>query len=66
MGTQQGKLHPAGLSILFCWPTQEPCVSTASTGENEGGWTGRVETSKKEIPSSERSMYGYTLTYSRL
>ena len=35
-------------------------------GKNAGEWTGRVEISKKEIPGSKRSMYGYTLTYSRL
>ena len=35
-------------------------------GKNAGEWTGRVEISKEEIPGSERSMYGYTLTYSRL
>ena len=27
--------------------------------ENAGKWTGRVEMSKKEIPGSKRSMYGY-------
>ena len=26
-GTQDGNLHPAGWPILFCGPTQEPCVS---------------------------------------
>ena len=35
-------------------------------GENAGEWTGRVEISKEEIPGSERSMYGYILTYSML
>ena len=35
-------------------------------GKNAGEWTGRVETSKGEIPGSKRSMYGYLLTYSRL
>ena len=35
-------------------------------GKNAGEWTGRVEISKKEIPGSKRSMYGYILTYSRL
>ena len=34
--------------------------------KNAGEWTGRVEISKKEIPDSKRSMYGYMLTYSRL
>ena len=27
VGTQHGNLHPAGWAILFCGPTQEPCVS---------------------------------------
>ena len=35
-------------------------------GENAGEWTGRVEVSEEEIPGSKRSLYGYTLTYSRL
>ena len=35
-------------------------------GKNAGKWTGRVEISKKELPGSKRSMYGYILTYSRL
>ena len=35
-------------------------------GKNAGEWTGSVEISKKEIPGSKRSMYGYILTYSRL
>ena len=35
-------------------------------GKNAGEWTGRVEINKEEIPGSERSMYGYILTYSRL
>ena len=34
--------------------------------KNAGGWTGRVEICKEEIPGSKRSMYGYILTYSRL
>ena len=37
-----------------------------SFGKNAGEWTGRVEISKGEIPGSKCSMYGYTLTYSRL
>ena len=48
-------------------------LATANTGEigkgfgkNAGEWTGVVEISKKEIPGSKRSMYGYILTYSRL
>ena len=30
--------------------------------KNAGEWTGRVETSKEELPGSKRSMYGYILT----
>ena len=49
-------------------------LATANTGKNRerfwkknaGEWTGRAEISKKEIPGSKRSMYGYILTYSRL
>ena len=48
-------------------------LATANTGEigrgfgkSAGEWTGRVEISKEEIPSSKRSMYGYILTHSRL
>uniref|UniRef100_UPI003AF7950E hypothetical protein n=1 Tax=Thiolapillus sp. TaxID=2017437 RepID=UPI003AF7950E len=60
--------------ILFCGPTQEPCVSYTQHrknfgrgfGKNAGEWTGSVEISKEEIPGSKRSMYGYILTYSRL
>ena len=54
-------------------PTQEPVIAAANTGKtrerfwkNAGEWTGKVEISKEEIPGSERSMYGYILTYSRL
>ena len=46
-GTQHGSLHPAGWPILFCWPTQEPVLATASTGKNwkrfgknAGEWSG--------------------------
>ena len=49
-------------------------LATANTGKtqekfwekNAGEWTGRVEISKEDIPGSKHSMYGYTLTYSRL
>ena len=66
-GTQHGNLHPAGRPILFCGPTQEPVLATANTGntlerfwkKNAGKWTARVEISKKEIPGSKCSMYGY-------
>ena len=35
-------------------------------GKNAGEWIGRGEISKEEIPGTKRSMYSYTLTYSRL
>ena len=49
-------------------------LATSNTGKigrgfnwkNAGEWTGRVEIGKEEISGSKRSMYGYTLTYSRL
>ena len=64
---EQGDLfHSAGLH-------RNHVLATANTGEigrgfgkNAGEWAGRVELSKKEIPGSKRSMYGYILTYSRL
>ena len=66
-------LPPAGWPILFCGTTQEPVVATANTGEigrgfgkNAGGWTGKVEISKEEIPGSKCSIYGHIRTYSRL
>ena len=34
VGTQHGNLHPAGWSILFFGPTQEPVLAIASTGKN--------------------------------
>ena len=33
-------------------------------GKNADEWAGRVEISKKEIPGSTRSVYGYILTLS--
>ena len=62
-GTQHGNLHPAGRPILFCGPTQEPCVSHRQNRKknhqgrlwkNAGEWTGGVEKSKEEIPGSKR------------
>ena len=44
-------------------PTQE---KSGEVWKNAGEWTGRIEISKKEIPGSKRSMYGYILTYSKL
>ena len=73
VGTQHGNLHLAGWPILFCGPTQEPCISHSqnrknreSFGQNAGEWTGRLEIGKEEIPGSKRSMHGYILTHSRL
>ena len=73
VGTQHGNLHPARWPILFCGPTQEPCVSQSRHRKNRerfwknaDEWTGRVDISKEEIPGSKHSMYGYILTYSRL
>ena len=70
MGTciQQGDL------FYFAGLHRNHVLATASTGKKSGEvleknareWTGRVEKSKEEIPGSERSMYGYILTYSRL
>ena len=44
-------------------------LATANTGEigrgfgkNTGKWTGRVEISKEEIPSSKRGTNGHVLT----
>ena len=71
MGTyiQQGDLfYSAGLH-------RNHVLATANTGKNRerfwrkknaGEWPGSVEISKKEIPGSKRSMYGYKLTFSRL
>ena len=63
--TQHGNLPLAGWPILFCRPTQEPCVSH-SQHRKTPEWTGRVEISKEAIPGSTHSMYGNILTYSRL
>ena len=64
---QQGDLfYSAGLHRNHVLAT----ANTEKLGEvlekNAGEWTGSIEISKKEIPGSKRSMYGYILTYSRL
>ena len=69
MGTciQQGDLfYSAGLhrNGREQQPTQEKIGR--GFGKNACEWTGRVEISKEQIPSSVLSMYGYILTYSRL
>ena len=63
---QGGLFYTAGLH-------RNHVLATANTGKNwerfwknAGEWTGSVEISKKEIPGSKRSMYGYKLTYARL
>ena len=64
---QQGDLfYSAGLHRNLCklQPTQEKIGR--GFGKNAGEWTGRVEISKEELPGIKHSMYGYTLTYSRL
>ena len=62
-GTQHGNLNPVGWPILFCRPTQEPCVSHSQHRRNRerfwknaGERTRRVEISRGEIPSSKRSI----------
>ena len=62
-GTQHGNLSLAGWPILFCGPTQEPCISHSQdrknlerSGKNSGEWTGKVELGKEEIPGSKRSI----------
>ena len=54
-GTQHGNLPPAGWPILFCGPSQEPCVSHSQHKKNRerfwknaGELTGRVEIDKKK------------------
>ena len=62
------------VTYFFMWAYTGTGVSHSQHGKknrerfwkNAGEWTGRVEMSKEEIPGSKRSMYGYTLTYSRL
>ena len=50
----------------MCYPQPTQGKIRRGFGKNAGEWTGSVEISKKEIPGSKRSMYGYILTYSRL
>ena len=72
-GHSTGEPASGRIPILFCRPTQKPCVSHSQHRENRerfwknaGEWTGRVEISTEEISGSNRSMYGCILTYSRL
>ena len=63
----QGDLfYSAGLHRNHVLATANTGKIRRGFGKNAGEWTGRVEISKEEIPGSERSMYGYILTYSRL
>ena len=73
VGTHRGNLPLAEWPILFCGPTQEPCVSHCHYRRNRerfwknaSEWIGGVEISQEEISGSKRSMHGYILTYSRL
>ena len=57
---------------LFCGPSQEPVLATASTGKtrekfwkNAGEWTGGIEISKEAIFGSRCSKHGCTLTCSK-
>ena len=64
---RQGDLfHSAGLHRNHVLATAITGKIGRAFGKNASEWTGRVEISKKEIPGSKRSMYGYILTYSRL
>ena len=69
MGTciRQGDLfYSAGLHRNHMLATANTGEIRRGLGKNAGEWTGRIEISKEEVPGSERSMYGYILTYSRL
>ena len=64
---QQGDLfYPAGVHRNRYWPQLTQEKIGRGFGINAGEWTGRVEISKEELPGIKHSMYGYTLTYSRL
>ena len=69
MGTciQQGDLfHSAGLHRNHVFATANTGTIGRGLEKNAGEWTGSVEISKEEIPGTNRSMYGYILTYSKL
>ena len=64
---QQGDLiYSAGLHRNRVLATANTGKIGRAFGKNAGGWTGRVEINKEEIPGSKRSMYGYILIYSGL
>ena len=63
----QGDLfYSAGLHRKHVLTTDNTGKIGRGFGKNAGEWTGRVEISKEEIPSSKRSMDGYVLAHSRL
>ena len=64
---RQGDLfYSAGLHRNHVLATAKTGEIRRGLGKNAGEWTGKIEISKEEILGSERSMYGYILTYSRL
>ena len=72
-GSQHGNLHPAGRPILFCEPTQEPCVSNSQYRKKSGEALGKMQVNgpkgrnkQGRSPGSKLSMYSYIVTYSRL
>ena len=58
--------EPASSSVTYFILQANTGKNWERFGKNAGEWTGRVEISEEEIPGSQRSMYGYILTYSRL
>ena len=48
-GTQHGNLHPAGWPILFCRPTQEPCVSHSQHREKSGEVLEKMQVNGPEV-----------------
>ena len=61
-----GRLTDFSLRTYTCVSHSQHRKNRERFWKNAGEWTGRVEISKKEIPGSKRSMYGYILTYARL
>ena len=61
---QQGNLfYSVGLQSNRCKPQLIQEKLGTGFGKNAGEWTGRVKTSKKEIPGSKGSMHDNVLTY---
>ena len=66
-GTWQGDLlYSVGLHRNHVLTTANTGKIGRGFGKKASEWTGRVETSKEEIPGSKRSLYAFKLTYSRL